>query len=90
MYGNIAILIPVIAILATAWVTVTALRYTRARRHGSGGAASRGEIEENVRLMRENEELRHVIGRLEQRLQILERIATDPAERTSREIEELR
>ncbi len=33
---------------------------------------------------------RPTIGRLEERLAVLERIATDPAERTAREIEELR
>jgi len=38
----------------------------------------------------ENRELKGQIGRLEERLKVLERIATDPAERTAREIESLR
>jgi hypothetical protein len=38
----------------------------------------------------ENRDLKSQIGRLEQRLAVLERIATDPAERTAREIESLR
>ena len=38
----------------------------------------------------ENRDLKAQIGRLEQRLEVLERIATDPAERTAREIESLR
>jgi hypothetical protein len=38
----------------------------------------------------ENRELKGQIGRLEDRLKVLERIATDPAERTAREIESLR
>ena len=38
----------------------------------------------------ENQKLVDQIGRLEERLRVLERIATDPAERVSREIEELR
>jgi len=38
----------------------------------------------------ENRELKSQIGRLEERLKVLERIATDPAERTAREIESLR
>ena len=38
----------------------------------------------------ENRELKGQIGRLEGRLNVLERIATDPAERTAREIESLR
>jgi len=38
----------------------------------------------------ENEELKRRIAELTERLTVLERIATDPAERVSREIEELR
>ena len=38
----------------------------------------------------ENRDLRAQVGRLEERLAVLERIATDPAERTAREIESLR
>ena len=41
-------------------------------------------------LSAENERLTQKIGRLEERIAVLERIATDPAERTSREIEALR
>ena len=38
----------------------------------------------------ENRQLREHVGRLEARLAVLERIAVDPAERTAREIENLR
>ena len=38
----------------------------------------------------ENERLTGQISRLEERIAVLERIATDPAERTAREIERLR
>ena len=38
----------------------------------------------------ENEKLRGQVSRLEERIAVLERIATDPAERTAREIEKLR
>lgn len=41
-------------------------------------------------LSNENERLTGQVGRLEERLRVLERIATDPAERVSREIDELR
>jgi len=41
-------------------------------------------------LSSENARLTGQIGRLEERLGVLERIATDPAERTAREIERLR
>ncbi len=38
----------------------------------------------------ENEKLHGQVSRLEERIAVLERIATDPAERTAREIEKLR
>ena len=41
-------------------------------------------------LTNENERLTGQVSRLEERLAVLERIATDPAERTAREIEALR
>ena len=41
-------------------------------------------------LTSENERLTGQIGRLEERIAVLERIATDPAERTAREIDSLR
>lgn len=41
-------------------------------------------------LAHENEKLTGQVGRLEERIAVLERIATDPAERTAREIEALR
>jgi hypothetical protein len=75
-------LIPIVAILATAWVIVTAMR------RGSHPVAAGGE--DNARLVRENEQLNHMVDRLEARIAVLERIATDPAERTAREIEQLR
>lgn len=41
-------------------------------------------------VQQENRELRSLVGRLENRIRVLETIATDPSERTAREIEELR
>jgi hypothetical protein len=41
-------------------------------------------------LTSENERLTGQIGRLEERIRVLERIATDPAERTAKEIDALR
>lgn len=89
---NLGMLIPIIAILATAWVIVTMIHY----RHGGSNAAESGsrpnvaDARENARLARENEELKLTIERLEERMAVLERIATDPAERTAREIDGLR
>jgi hypothetical protein len=49
------------------------------------------EAERKIALLSsENERLTGQIGRLEERLRVLERIATDPAERTAREIDALR
>jgi hypothetical protein len=86
MHGNIAALIPIVAIIASTYLIAIMLKYRGRGRISSDGA----EAAENVRLVRENDELRHMVGRLEERLQVLERIATDPAERTAREIESLR
>lgn len=85
---NFGILVPITAILATACVLIALLHY---RQGGGGkGTASVAEAEENARLAHENEALRLTIRRLEERMAVLERIATDPAERTAREIEQLR
>ena len=90
-------LIPIVAIIASAWVTVTLLHY----KHGGARRAARTspfctdatgseEPRENARLEYENERLKATVERLEDRIAVLERIATDPAERTAREIESLR
>ena len=86
-------LVPIAGIFASAWIVVTYLHY-RFRR-GSSGAAIEGamtvaDARENAQLARENEMLKLTIQRLEERMAVVERIATDPAERTAREIEELR
>lgn len=80
-------LIPIVAILATAGVIIHVLRFLQSRHAVGGNAADSGE---NARLAQENEMLRRNVGRLEERMAVLERIATDPAERTAREIESLR
>ena len=86
---EIAVLIPVSAILATAWVIVSIVRMRHERRIALIGSES-GSGKQNQRLARENEDLKLATKRLEERLAVLERIATDPAERTAREIEDLR
>ena len=86
---NLAHLIPIVAIAATAWVIVTLVRYRQQRICGSAGAGT-ADATENARLAHENETYRLTIKRLEERMAVLERIATDPAERTAREIERLR
>lgn len=86
---HIAIFIPIVAILASAWVVVTFMHYKWGR-GASSGAVDAGAARENARLTQENQQLRQIVDRLEERTAVLERIATDPAERTAREIEALR
>jgi hypothetical protein len=81
---NFGILIPIVAIIASACVFIAILHYRHERRVLEGGSTEKGE------LARENEALRLTIRSLEERMAVLERIATDPAERTTREIEQLR
>ena len=85
-------LIPIISIIATAWVIVSVLHYKQRKRLPCVKDMAPGveDARENARLAHENETLRRTIERLEQRTAVLERIATDPAERTAREIEALR
>ena len=89
---NFGVFIPIIAIMASAWVIVSWIHYKQGRRppatNETGGSVA--DARENARLARENEVLHITIERLEERIGVLERIATDPAERTAREIEKLR
>ena len=88
---NIAVFIPIVAIAATAWVIVTLARLRMGnRRAGADAPAGVADAQENARLAHVNETYRLTIKRLEERMAVLERIATDPAERTAREIEQLR
>lgn len=87
-------LIPLAAILA--WVVNNWIR----ARHGYPLEGRRGrrdyrgngiEAERQVELLSsENEKLTNQVLRLEERIAVLERIATDPATRVAREIESLR
>jgi hypothetical protein len=87
--------IAIIAMSTLGWVLTSWIR----AKHGYpienewSGTTRKEEPEAALRietLCAENGALKGQIGRLEERLAVLERIATDPAERTAREIEELR
>jgi hypothetical protein len=54
------------------------------------GKADAGATRRIEDLSSENAALKDKVGAMEERLKVLERIATDPAERTAREIETLR
>ena len=86
---NFGVLIPIVAILAAAGVAMKLIAYLQFRQV-SPSSAETAAARENERLARENEALKRTVDRLEERMAVLERIATDPAERTAREIESLR
>jgi hypothetical protein len=88
--------IAIIAISTLGWVLTSWIR----ARHGYplenewSGTVRKEDAPDAARkielLTNENERLTGQVSRLEERLAVLERIATDPAERTAREIEQLR
>lgn len=88
---NLGILIPIVAIVASAVIVIQLLKYLQSRNEARDrSVAGRAEAGENARLAHENEVLKQTVERLEGRMRVLEAIATDPAERTAREIERLR
>ena len=87
--------IAIIAISTIGWLVSTWIR----AKHGYpienewSGMTNKADpaAERKIELLtNENERLTGQIGRLEERIAVLERIATDPAERTAREIDSLR
>jgi hypothetical protein len=94
-FGGPAFVLAIIAMSMSAWVITTWIR----ARHGYpvenewSGVSVKGDGAEQRALhllTNENERLTGQVGRLEERIAVLERIATDPAERTARRIEALR
>ncbi len=85
---DLVFLIPVAGIIGGTVMFVAALNFVRERL--AHKAALTENPRENEKLASENAALRRTVGRLEERIAVLERIATDPAERTAREIEQLR
>ena len=89
---EVALFLIVMTALVTA--SVILLTWIRGRQRLAeirAGAEHRLEGAREVELLsHENAGLKGQIGRLEERIAVLERIATDPAERTAREIERLR
>lgn len=95
-WGGPLFVIAIVAISTAGWLISTWIR----ARHGypienewRGVSHKGGEPESASKvalLTQENERLTGQVTRLEERIATLERIATDPAERTAREIERLR
>lgn len=89
---EIAVFIIIMTVLvATAVLLLNWMRGRHRIAELRAGAAHKPDSAREIEfLSRENAGLRGQVGRLEERLSVLERIATDPAERTAREIESLR
>lgn len=94
-FGGPVFVLAIIAMSYLAWIITTAIR----ARHGYpienewGGKTSIGDGSSGKAtkaLVTENEQLKATVGRLEERLKVLERIATDPSRNLADEIEKLR
>ena len=84
--------VAIFVVLMTAMALTAALLLAWIRTRGQVKVAAGGlEATRQVELLsNENAGLKGQVGRLEERIAVLERIATDPAERTAREIDQLR
>ena len=94
-WGGPFFVLAIIAMSTGGWVVNNWIRarhgYAPSDDWGRTNGSGRIEDERKVALLTsDNERLADQVGRLEERIAVLERIATDPAERTSREIEALR
>ena len=93
-FGSPAFVLAIIAMSYAAWLITSWIR----AKHGYpienewGGTVQqqkRGDDETRA-LAAENKELKDTVARLEDRLKVLERIATDPSRKLSDEIDSLR
>lgn len=94
-WGGPGFVIAIIAISTLGWVVTSWIR----AKHGYplegewGGTVRKDDLADKRKvelLEAENGKLHGQVSRLEERIAVLERIATDPAERTAREIDALR
>ena len=90
-FGGSGFVLAIIAMSFLAWIITTAIR----ARHGYplegewGGTVNKTD-QAAGKLVAENEELKATVNRLEDRLKVLERIATDPSRRLADDIDNLR
>jgi hypothetical protein len=94
-FGGPGFVLAIIAMSMIAWVITTWIR----ARHGYpvenewGGMCTPHDKQADQAtkaLVTENEQLKTTVGRLEERLKVLERIATDPSRQLADDIERLR
>ena len=90
-FGGSGFVLAIIAMSFLAWIITTAIR----ARHGyplegEWGGKVHKQDPATDNLVAENKELKATVDRLEDRLKVLERIATDPSRRLSDDIDNLR
>ena len=93
-FGGPLFVIVIIALAMGAWIITTAIRakhgYPLTDDWGNPVHPVRKEEDATKALVDENRQLKANVERLEERLKVLERIATDPTKRLSEEIDDLR
>ena len=93
-FGGPGFVIAIVAISMLAWVITTAIRakhgYPLSDDWGNSVHPVKHKDEETKALAAENKALKDTVSRLEERLKVLERIATDPSKRLEDEIDRLR
>jgi hypothetical protein len=85
--GVAAFIVVMTGMVLAAGLILAWMRSRAQARIAGGGLEAKREIE---LLSDENAGLKGQVGRLEERIAVLERIATDPAQRTAAAIEDLR
>ena len=91
-FGSPAFVLAIIAMSYAAWIVVSWIR----AKHGYpvenewGGTSVPVESQHSQALASENKQLKEKVGALEERLKVLERIATEPSRQLSDDIEQLR
>lgn len=94
-WGGPFFVVLMVAISTFGWVANNWIRATHGYpledKHGRRSRKGQLNPDRQIELLStENGELKGQVSRLEERIAVLERIATDPAERTAREIDSLR
>jgi len=94
-FAGPSFIVAIVALSMGAWVITTWMRarYGYPLTDDNGNTVHRSDPDAGRKidlLSNENEKLTGRISRLEERIAVLERIATDPAARTAREIDALR
>ena len=90
-FGGPGFVLAIIAMSFLAWIITTAIR----ARHGypltdDWGGKVHKQDPATDKLVSENKQLKETVDRLEDRLKVLERIATDPSRRLADDIDNLR